>query len=175
MCIHTDLTCIKPQAQTKMTHLAGGLQLICLQLHWSRFLNFSVTNFCFNNHTILLWKQANWASVTLTAKRRIHSNEAAFNFSVDFGRFSDPQLKKKKKNNRCKIVHGALASVAQLVGHQTAKQKVAGSIPSQGTGLGCGFIPRSGCARETTDRHFCLTSMFLSLSFSLLSPLSKNK
>ena len=35
---------------------------------------------------------------------------------------------------------GALAGVAQLVGHCPAKQKVAGLIPSQGTCLGCRFI-----------------------------------
>ena len=38
----------------------------------------------------------------------------------------------------------ALTSVAQLFGHQNKKQKVAGSIPSQGTCLGCGLILQSG-------------------------------
>ena len=33
----------------------------------------------------------------------------------------------------------ALDSVAQLVGHLPAKQKVTGLIPSQGESLGCGF------------------------------------
>ena len=34
---------------------------------------------------------------------------------------------------------------------------------------------QSGCVQEATNRCFFLTSMFLSLSFSLPSPLSKNK
>ena len=38
----------------------------------------------------------------------------------------------------------ALASVAQLVGHHPAKQKVAGLIPGRGTGLGFGFSYWSG-------------------------------
>ena len=38
----------------------------------------------------------------------------------------------------------ALSSVAQWVGHCLKKQKVIGSIPSQGTCLGCGFGPWSG-------------------------------
>ena len=42
-----------------------------------------------------------------------------------------------------------LAGVAQRVEHQTAKQRVAGSIPSQGTGLGCGSDPQLGaCERQ---------------------------
>ena len=35
-----------------------------------------------------------------------------------------------------------LASVAQWTEHQPAKQRVAGSIPSQGTSLGCGPGPQ---------------------------------
>ena len=62
-----------------------------------------------------------------------------------------------------------LTGVAQLVGHRPTKQKVAGSIP--GTYLGCRF----GYIQEATNQSFSLTLMFLSLSFSLPSPLSKNK
>ena len=44
------------------------------------------------------------------------------------------------KYNKKKRVKGlALTSVTQLVGHCLAKQKVTGSIPGQGTHLGCGF------------------------------------
>ena len=39
----------------------------------------------------------------------------------------------------------ALTSVAQWVEHCPTKQKVTGSIPGQGTRLGCGFSPQSGC------------------------------
>ena len=51
--------------------------------------------------------------------------------------------------------------------------KVAGSIPGQGTCLGCRFGPRSGRIQEATDPCFSLTSVFLSLSLSVPSPLSK--
>ena len=46
-----------------------------------------------------------------------------------------------------RIVKPCPGWVAQLVGTSTQKvyQKVAGSIPSQGTYLGCGFDPRLGC------------------------------
>ena len=48
-------------------------------------------------------------------------------------------------------------------------QTVASSIPSQGTCLGLGQVPGRGCVRSN---H---TLMFLSLSFSLPSPLKLNK
>ena len=41
-----------------------------------------------------------------------------------------------------------LTSLPQLVEHRPAKQKVASSISSQGTGLGCGFGPHSGHVQE---------------------------
>ena len=69
--------------------------------------------------------------------------------------------------------HGALTSVAQLVGHCPTTQRVTGLIPEQGTCLGCGPSPQSGCTCETQPIEVSLThckSMFLSLS----SPLSKN-
>ena len=61
----------------------------------------------------------------------------------------------------------ALAGVAQWIEHQTANQGVTGSIPSQGTCLGCGPSPQWGAWR---GNH---TLIFLSLSFSLPSPLKK--
>ena len=45
----------------------------------------------------------------------------------------------------------ALTSVAQWVGHHLAKQKATGSVPNQGTCLGCGFGPWSGHLQEVTD------------------------
>ena len=66
----------------------------------------------------------------------------------------------------------ALAGGAQGTERWPADQKVAGSIPSQGTCLGGGPGPPAGGVREGTDRCFSCTSVFLSLSFS---PPSKNK
>ena len=60
-----------------------------------------------------------------------------------------------------------LTGVAQLVGHHPSKRKVTGSIPCQGTCLGCGFGPRSGHIGEASDSDFFLTPLFLSLPFSL--------
>ena len=54
--------------------------------------------------------------------------------------------------------------------HCSIYQKVAGSIPGQGTYLGCEFDPWLGCLWEATDQCFSLTSMFLSLSLSPLLP-----
>ena len=79
------------------------------------------------------------------------------------------------KNILYKMVMIALTSVAQFVGHPYTKQKVTSSIPSEGTCLGYGFSPQWGHVREATYRCFSFTSVFLSLSFSLPSPLSKKK
>ena len=56
---------------------------------------------------------------------------------------------------------------AQWVGLHPAELRVTGSTPGQGTGLGCGFDPWWGHARETTNRRF-------SPSFSRPRPLSAN-
>ena len=58
----------------------------------------------------------------------------------------------------------ALAGVAQWTERQSVNQKVAGSVPSQGTCLGCGPGPWLGAASWCVSH----TSMFLSLSFSSL-------
>ena len=50
-----------------------------------------------------------------------------------------------------------LAGVAQWIEHQPANKRVAGLIPSQGTGLGCELGPQWGGVR---GNH---TLMFLSL------------
>ena len=66
----------------------------------------------------------------------------------------------------------ALTSVVQLVWCHPTKQKGSGSIPGQGTCLGCRFSPQSG---RLWEMGFSLTLMFLSFSFFLPSPLYKNK
>ena len=65
---------------------------------------------------------------------------------------------------KIKKLKTALAGVIEC---WPVKQWVASSIPSQGTCLGAGQVPSRGCVR---GNH---TLMFLSLSFSLPSPLSK--
>ena len=51
-----------------------------------------------------------------------------------------------------KIAKIALAGVAQWDGHHPANQKVTGSIPSQGTCLGCRPGPQLGaCERQLID------------------------
>ena len=69
----------------------------------------------------------------------------------------------------------ALAGMAQLVGCRPAKWKVASLILGQGTSLGFRPSPQLGCVSEVNDQCFSHTLMFLSLSLSLPSPLSKNK
>ena len=49
-----------------------------------------------------------------------------------------------------------------------------GFLSGQPTSLLCGLV-RLGAYRQATDRYFSRISRFLSLSFSLPSPLSKNK
>ena len=73
----------------------------------------------------------------------------------------------------CKKWYHSLTGMARLVGHRPAKRKVNGSIPSRGMCLGCRF-GQSG-TWEATDWCFSLSSMSLTLSFSLPSPFSKNK
>ena len=53
------------------------------------------------------------------------------------------------------------------------KLKVTGSVPGQHTYLGCRFNTGTGCIKEATNRCFCLTSMFHSLSVPFFPPLSK--
>ena len=55
------------------------------------------------------------------------------------------------------------------------KWKVMGLIPGQGTRLGCGFYSQSGQVQEANNWCFSLMWVFFSLSFSLPSPLPKNK
>ena len=86
-------------------------------------------------------------------------------------------LKKQKHNKQnykvsktlLQNICQALAGVAQRIEGWLENQRVAGSIPSLGTQLGCSQVPSRGRVR---GKH---TLMFLSLSFPLLSPLSKKK
>ena len=71
-----------------------------------------------------------------------------------------------KSLGRCGLVHWA--SFCKPEGHPSP-------ILRQGTRLGCRFCPWSRHVRKATDRCFSLTLMFLSLSFSFPSPLSKSK
>ena len=71
-------------------------------------------------------------------------------------------------NMLSKIFDLAQAGVAQWIERGPVNQRVTGSIPILGTCLGCRPGPQKGvCERQPTW-------MFLSLSFSLPSPLSKN-
>ena len=59
----------------------------------------------------------------------------------------------------------ALARWLSQLRHHPVHQKVVGSIPGQGTCLGCGFDPCWGkFRRQLIGGCFSLTSMFLSLS-----------
>ena len=65
----------------------------------------------------------------------------------------------------------ALAGVAQGIQCQPANQKVAHSIPGQGTWLGCGQGPQLG-ACERQPINVSVTHRCFSLSLSLPPPLS---
>ena len=66
-----------------------------------------------------------------------------------------------------------LAGVAQWVGHHPADQRVTGSIPSQGTCLGCGPGPRWGAhGRQPID--VSRTHSYSSPSLSPSLPISLN-
>ena len=67
---------------------------------------------------------------------------------------------------------GALAGVAQWIECQPVNLRITGSIPSQSTCLGCGAGPQ---LEARGSRLMYLSHIDVSLSFSLLSPLSKNK
>ena len=68
-----------------------------------------------------------------------------------------------------KIADLALAGVAQWIEHRPAKQRVTGSISIREQAWIAGQVPGQGHTRGNC------TLMFLSLSFSLPYPLSKNE
>ena len=70
--------------------------------------------------------------------------------------------------------HWDLAGVFQWIERQPANQRVAGSIPSQGTYLGCGLGPQWG-ARERQSHTDVSLPLFLLLFSSLkINNLFKN-
>ena len=73
------------------------------------------------------------------------------------------------------MTENALAGVDQWVGGFPTNWKIAGLIHGQGTGQGCRARSPVGGVQEAAAQCSSYTSMFLSLSFSLPSPLSKNK
>ena len=79
------------------------------------------------------------------------------------------QLRVLEKPREDKFQEEIADCVTQLAGCCPAKQNVPSSIPSQGTCLSCGFGLRARA--HVRDNR----SMFLSLSPSLPSPLSKSK
>ena len=72
-------------------------------------------------------------------------------------------------------LHEPLTSVAQLVGHHPAKQKVSGSIAGQGTCLGCRFSPRGAHAEGNPLMFLSHINVPLLLSPSVPLSLKINK
>ena len=70
-------------------------------------------------------------------------------------------------NSLLKWLYLSLAGVALWTEYRPANQKITGSIPSQGTCLGCEPGPQMGGMWEAID--------YQCFSFSLPSPRSKNK
>ena len=71
--------------------------------------------------------------------------------------------------------HNHPGRVAQLVGASSYTPKGCGLNPQSGHMPGLQARSPVGGVQEATDQCFSLTSMFLSLSFPLSSPLTKNK
>ena len=68
----------------------------------------------------------------------------------------------------------ALAGMVQLVGASSHNQRVVGSIPGQGTFLGC-RLDLGESRGEVIERCFSLTLMYLSLPSSLSKSKSNKK
>ena len=62
-----------------------------------------------------------------------------------------------------KLYNYVLTSVAQLIGCQPVKWKVAGSIPIQGTCLGCGQVPGWGSVTGSQLMFLSQIDVFLPL------------
>ena len=68
----------------------------------------------------------------------------------------------KMLNQNIKVT--VLAGWFNWLEYRPGQPKDVGLIPGQGSGLGCGFSPHSGCRQEATDRCFSPSlSPFLSL------------
>ena len=81
----------------------------------------------------------------------------------------------KIRRKKIKILQSTLAGVAQWIECQPANQKVSGSIPGQGTSLGCGLGPLLGACKRQLINVSLAHQCFFSLSFFLPSPLTKKK
>ena len=77
---------------------------------------------------------------------------------------SNPDSLGKDIDKEDKEVISALAEWLSWLEHCPRHHEVVGSIPNQGTYLGCVFGPWSEHVQETVNGWFSLTSMFLSLS-----------
>ena len=64
--------------------------------------------------------------------------------------------------------HVALVGWLSWLEHHPVHQKIAGSIPGQGTDLGCGLNPLSGCIQEAAKPCFSFSS-FLYKSINIFS------
>ena len=76
----------------------------------------------------------------------------------------------------------ALAGIYQLAGHRPTNWKVAGSIPGQGTYLGCSLVPSQGASERQLINisltHWCFSPSlppFFSLSLKINKYLKRNR
>ena len=90
----------------------------------------------------------------------------------EFALQRNPELGKKARCVQIKMAEKVLASVVQLAGCHPASREVTGLMPGQGMCLGCECDPSRG-VKEWQPTCFFLVWMFISLSFSPPSPLSK--
>ena len=114
-----------------------------------------------------------WVVGQVPSRGYMRGNHTLLFLSLAFS-LPSPCIKMHKYNLLKNLERGwVLTDVAHSVGHCPAKWKL--PFNSQpGHGPGCGLVPRrSGRVQEATDQCFSLTPMFLFLSFSLPSPLSK--
>ena len=100
-----------------------------------------------------------------------------FNFNINMKKQLDKPrvwgIQQVKYTSLFKKTLSSLAGVTQWFECWPANWKVSGLILGQGTGLWAGSLV--GVVQEVTDPCISHTLMFLSLSFSLPFPLSKNK
>ena len=143
------------------------------------------TTFCITNKSVarlgtilqsegslvsLLVRSHAWAVIWSRVREHTRHNRLMFlshiNVSLSLFSFPYPLSKNKLK---------ALTGVAQWIRHCPANQRVASSIPSQDTCLGCRPGHHLEMLQEATDWCFSRTSIFFSLSSSLTLSLKINK
>lgn len=81
---------------------------------------------------------------------------------VDRSRFTVVRMRNNINNNRSL----ALARWLRWLECRPIRQKPVSSVPGQGTSLGCGFNPQTGCIRDATGPCFS----HIDVSFPPLSP-----